>query len=106
VSLAENAAAALERLASVDDIRLVFSDITMPGAMNGVALARRVRSNYPHIAVLLTTGYAPQQELLEDKLSLLRKPYRLSALSSALRDMLDRADAANRAVRAGEIAGS
>jgi len=94
VSLAENADVALERLASEADISLVFSDIAMPGKMNGVALARRVRASYPHIAVLLTTGYAPQQDLLDDTLQILRKPYRLGALSSALRDMLDRARAA------------
>jgi PAS domain S-box-containing protein len=95
VSLADNADAALVLLATEQDIRLVFSDIVMPGAMNGVALARRVRSAYPHIAVLLTTGYAPQQELIDDTLAVLRKPYRLSTLSSMLRATLDRARAAN-----------
>ena len=94
VSVAESADAALDRLASEPDIRLVFSDVAMPGTMNGVALARRVRSTYPHIAVLLTTGYAPQQELFDDTLAVLRKPYRLAALSSALRDALDRVPAA------------
>lgn len=79
------------RLATEDGIRLVFSDIVMPGAMNGIALARRVRSAYPHVAVLLTTGYAPQQELIDDTLSVLRKPYRLATLSTALREALDRA---------------
>jgi PAS domain S-box-containing protein len=95
VSLADNADAALALLAAERDIRLVFSDIVMPGAMNGIALARRVRSTYPHVAVLLTTGYAPQQDLIDDTLAVLRKPYRLSTLSSALRDTLDRAGAAN-----------
>jgi two-component system NtrC family sensor kinase len=101
VSLARNADAALERLASEKDIRLVFSDIVMPGAMNGIALARRVRSTYPHIAVLLTTGYAPQQDLIDNTLAVLRKPYRLATLSSAVRDTLDRA----RGAHAGQIAG-
>ncbi len=95
VVLAENADTALERLAAEDDIRLVFSDIVMPGTMNGIGLARRVRSVYPHVAVLLTTGYAPQQELVDDTLSVLRKPYRLAALSTALREALDRAHAAH-----------
>jgi CheY-like chemotaxis protein len=95
VSLADNADAALVLLSTEQDIRLVFSDIVMPGAMNGVALARRVRSAYPHIAVLLTTGYAPQQELIDDTLAVLRKPYRLSTLSSTLRATLDRARAAD-----------
>ena len=95
VSLAENAEAALEQLASERDISLVFSDIVMPGTMNGVALAQHIRAAYPHVAVLLTTGYAPQQELLDDTLAILRKPYRLGALSAALRDTLER----NRALR-------
>jgi CheY-like chemotaxis protein len=68
----------------------------MPGAMNGITLARRVRSTYPHIAVLLTTGYAPQQNVMDDTLAVLRKPYRLATLSTALRDTLDRARHANR----------
>jgi PAS domain S-box-containing protein len=102
VSLAANAEAALAQLAADKDISLVFSDIVMPGAMNGVALARRVRSTYPHIAVLLTTGYAPQQELLDDTLAVLRKPYRLSALSAVLRETLDRV----RTAKAQRMAGS
>jgi PAS domain S-box-containing protein len=96
VSLAENADAALRRLASERDIQLVLSDIVMPGSMSGVALARRVRSAYPHVAVLLTTGYAPQQELIDDALAVLRKPYRLVTLSTMLRETLDRARAATR----------
>lgn len=95
VVLADNADAALDRLAEEGDIRLVFSDIVMPGTMNGIALARRVRSTYPHIAVLLTTGYAPQQDLVDETLSVLRKPYRLATLSNALRDALDRAHTAS-----------
>ncbi len=83
----------------------MFSDIVMPGTMNGIALARRVRSTYPHIAVLLTTGYAPQQDLIDDTLSVLRKPYRLATLSSALRDVLDRAKATGATARTPQIAG-
>jgi PAS domain S-box-containing protein len=96
VSLAGNAEAALERLAEEDDIALVFSDIVMPGTMNGIALARRVRSTYPHIAVLLTTGYTPQQDLNDETLAVLRKPYSLGALSALLRETLDRARAAQK----------
>jgi CheY-like chemotaxis protein len=96
VTRAENADAALKRLEAEKDISLVFSDIVMPGAMDGVALARRVRAAYPHIAVLLTTGYAPRQEQLDDTLSILRKPYRLGSLSLALRATLESARAARR----------
>ena len=99
VCLANNADIALERLAAEDDISLVFSDIVMPGTMNGIALAHRVRASYPHIAVLLTTGYAPRQDQLDDSLAVLRKPYRLTSLSAALRETLNRA----RAGRAAQI---
>lgn len=99
VSIAENADAALKRLAKEDDIELVFSDVVMPGPMNGIALARQVRSAYPHIAVLLTTGYAPQQQMLDETLAVLRKPYRLATLSTMLRDTLDRARAAQPTAR-------
>ena len=91
VTIASNADIALQRLATEADIRLMFSDIVMPGTMNGIALARRVRSAYPNVAVLLTTGFAPQQDQLDETLPVLRKPYRLSALSSALRETLNRA---------------
>jgi PAS domain S-box-containing protein len=95
VTTADNAEAALERLAAEKDISLVFSDIVMPGTMNGIALARRVRNVYPHIGVLLTTGYAPQRELADETLPVLRKPYRLGSLSSALRDTLERVRSAD-----------
>ena len=94
VSTADNADEALALLARGTDVSLMFSDIVMPGEMNGAALARRVRRVYPHVAVLLTTGYAPQPELIDGALSILRKPYRLATLSSALRETLDLARAA------------
>jgi PAS domain S-box-containing protein len=90
VQRADNPDAALELLASGENFNLLFSDIVMPGPMNGVSLARHVRERYPHIAVLLTTGYAPPEELADGVVPILRKPYRIGALSAALRDTLDR----------------
>jgi PAS domain S-box-containing protein len=96
VSRADNAAEALKLLAANGEFTIVFSDIAMPGPMNGIALAQRVRQDYPRIAVLLTTGYAAPQDLADEKFPILRKPYALGALSSALRDTLERARAAMR----------
>ncbi|HVH78913.1 MAG TPA: PAS domain S-box protein [Stellaceae bacterium] len=104
VTVADNADAALDRLASEPGIRLVFSDIMMPGAMNGVALARHIRNAHPDVAVLLTTGFTPQQELLDETLAVLRKPYRLATLSAALRGALERARTPDRAARPAEMA--
>jgi PAS domain S-box-containing protein len=89
VTQVENAAAALEVLAAGEQIDLVFSDIVMPGEINGVALARLVRTTYPHIRVLLTTGYAEAASAAENDLPILRKPYRLNSLADAVRNVLE-----------------
>ena len=55
---AGNAVEALERIEGGEPIDLVFSDIVMPGGMNGIHLAQEVSERYPAIRVLLTTGYS------------------------------------------------
>ena len=88
VDAVDNAAAALDLLAEGHDIDLVFSDVVMPGDMDGLALARRIRTEYPHIPVLLTTGYARAASQAKG-FPILRKPYRLTNLSRAIRDAIE-----------------
>jgi CheY-like chemotaxis protein len=85
----QSAAAALQLLASGEAVDLVFTDIIMPGELDGMALARRVKKEYPDIAVLLTTGYAKAANTLEANFPILRKPYQLAMLARAIRDVLD-----------------
>ena len=87
---AESATVALEFLASGEAVDLVFTDIVMPGELDGVALARRVKEEYPDTAVLLTTGYAKAADLVEVAFPILRKPYQLPTLARAIRNALDR----------------
>ena len=47
----------------------------MPGKLSGVDLASLIRTNYPHVQVLLTTGYAEDKGLAEE-IDLIYKPYR------------------------------
>jgi PAS domain S-box-containing protein len=94
VFLAESAAAALQLLASGETVDLVFTDIVMPGELDGVALARRVKEEYPDIAVLLSTGYAKAANALEAGFPILRKPYQLTVLARAIRKALDTEPAA------------
>jgi CheY-like chemotaxis protein len=86
---ARSAAAALQLLKSVEALDLVFSDIIMPGELDGVALARQVKEEYPDIAVLLTSGYAKTANTQEAGFPILRKPYQLATLARAIRDALD-----------------
>jgi two-component system, NtrC family, sensor kinase len=86
---AQSATAALQLLASGEAVDLMFTDIIMPGELDGMALARQVKKEYPDIAVLLTTGYAKATNTRDAGFSVLRKPYQISTLASAVRDALD-----------------
>jgi two-component system NtrC family sensor kinase len=78
VAHAQAAIAALRLDANVD---LVFSDILMPGGMNGLDLAREIRERFPGIPVLLTTGYsASAQDAVRQGVVVLQKPYDLESL--------------------------
>ncbi len=89
VAQAEHAPAALTALASGAPIDLVFSDIVLPRGMSGMTLAHEVRTLYPKLPVLLTTGYA---EALADAevegLTILRKPYHRQDLLGVIDSML------------------
>jgi PAS domain S-box-containing protein len=76
----------LEQGASVD---VVLTDMVMPGGITGIELADRVRSDYPDIKVILSSGYAPDGTLPRDGTPWLRKPYTLGDLAKTLRELLE-----------------
>ena len=61
VIVADNAADGLDALGRHPEIELVFTDIVMPGGMNGDALAKAARTARPDIKVLFTSGYAERR---------------------------------------------
>ncbi len=83
-----NADAALPLLAGPGRLDLLFSDVVMPGALNGLDLAREAVRLRPGMPVLLTTGYS-KDIAQADGLRLLPKPYRIEDLIRALDSMLD-----------------
>jgi two-component system, NtrC family, sensor kinase len=84
---AASAQAGLELIESEDGIDVVFSDILMPGGMNGLELADAIRRRFPEITVLLTTGYSSSaQDAVRQGFAVLQKPYDLAALQRALRE--------------------
>jgi CheY-like chemotaxis protein len=88
----ERVASAREALAKLAaggrDVDLVFSDVVMPGGMNGVDLARELMRLRPELPVLLTSGYSDAVRELDpgEGLPLIEKPYRLETLQGALRE--------------------
>jgi two-component system, response regulator PdtaR len=74
-------------------IDLVFSDVNMPGPMDGFALAAWLQQNHPHIKVILTTGAHATMERAGEIVKrgeVLAKPYRYEALLGRIREMLAR----------------
>jgi PAS domain S-box-containing protein len=90
---ADNADAALEVLEGIDAIDLLFSDLIMPGGMNGVMLAREVKRRRPRMRVLLTTGYAESSIERVDargaEFELIQKPYKRTELATKVRLVID-----------------
>ena len=78
-----DAGAALEAIES-NGIDLVFSDIVMPGKMDGVGLARTIRDRHPAMPILLVTGYSTSAQEATSQFPILRKPYQLHELSREL----------------------
>lgn len=93
VTDAEDAESALAILRSRSDVDLLFTDVIMPGGMNGSQLAEAARGIYPDLKVLFTSGYTEnaivQNGHLESRTHLLSKPYRRHELATKLREVLD-----------------
>jgi len=90
---AENAKQALERLDRSDAVDLVFSDVVLPGGMDGIELAREVMRRHATSKVLLTSGFPCRQltdaEGLGSGVRLLSKPYRKEELIRLVREVLE-----------------
>ncbi|HEY3813115.1 MAG TPA: ATP-binding protein [Caulobacteraceae bacterium] len=82
---AATAAAALEALEKDKSLELVFSDMVMPGPMNGLDLAREIGRRRPDLPVVLTTGFSDAAAAATaEGMRLLVKPYRIEALAAEL----------------------
>jgi PAS domain S-box-containing protein len=93
----ESAAAALVRLSASELPDAIFTDVVLPGDMDGLALARTVKQRWPDLPSVLTTGYAKIFES-EPEFPVLRKPYQITALARVIRDAIDAAKLARKAI--------
>ena len=90
---APNAGAALEILDRQPDVRLLLTDIGLPGPMNGRQLSDEARQRRPGLKVVLTTGYTGDSVIhagrLERGVSLMLKPFSFAELAKKVREALD-----------------
>ncbi|HLH93500.1 MAG TPA: response regulator [Xanthobacteraceae bacterium] len=91
---AADAAAALEIIKRPGDIQLLLTDLGLPGALDGRALAHRARAIRGRLKVLIMTAYAGKALMHEGRLEagieLLSKPFTFAALAARVREVLDR----------------
>ena len=86
---AEHAAQAIEILAChASRVHALFSDVNMPGEMDGVMLAHHVRLYWPWISIIVTSGrpLSPAHKL-PDAARFIQKPYRLTEVAHHIREM-------------------
>jgi two-component system, response regulator PdtaR len=87
---AANANEALEVFASGVIVNAVFTDVQMPGAMDGLTLVRWVYEHHPHVQVLVASGKsdaAVSSGLIADD-AFFAKPYRLEAVGARIRSLV------------------
>ncbi|CAM2152022.1 two-component system, cell cycle sensor histidine kinase and response regulator CckA [Pararobbsia alpina] len=89
VVTAASATDALRLLEMKSDIDILFTDVVMPEGMNGIQLARIVRTRWPHIKPILASGYAlrvlEDRHGMLDEFAFINKPYRLSDIAKLIR---------------------
>ncbi|MDB5692697.1 MAG: hypothetical protein JWO81_1760 [Alphaproteobacteria bacterium] len=81
---AEEGLSVLERN---EDVGLLFTDLNMPGALDGLQLAERVRQTRPDIALVATSGCMVPGDALPSGSRFIPKPYTAYALMTAIRDL-------------------
>lgn len=93
VSAASDATEAMAVLNQPEEVDLLFTDVVLPGSLNGPALARLATELWPGLKVLFTSGYTENAIVhhgrLDQGVQLLSKPYRRHELARKLREVLD-----------------
>jgi two-component system, response regulator PdtaR len=86
---ASNAAEAIELLEKTPSIRLVFTDIDMPGSMDGLALAAAVANRWPPVEIIVTSGHRIVDIVdLPDGSMFFSKPYRAGDIIRSMHELL------------------
>jgi two-component system, response regulator PdtaR len=88
---ADVAMAVLE--ARSDEVQVLFTDVHMPGSMDGMELAEQVHARWPHVRLLISSGYArPQPDEIPDAGRFVPKPYRAATIIRQIHELVHLAD--------------
>ena len=94
VRVADSALPAIEILSGEEKVDLLFSDVVMPGTMDGLDLAYQAQQLRSGLKVLLTSGFVGAEgvdrRMAESPFCLLSKPYSLKEVSLVIRTVLDK----------------
>ncbi|AZC30384.1 response regulator [Pseudomonas chlororaphis] len=75
-----------------EQVRLLLTDINMPGTLNGAGLANRVRECWPGLPVLVMSGYeTPQSSGIRYPVAFIRKPWTIGQILDSVDEALNRA---------------
>lgn len=87
---ASNAPEAIKILTEHQEIRLVFTDVDMPGGMDGIRLAAYIRDRWPPLKIIVTSGYRTvAADDIPAESRFFSKPYDTDSIVSSMREMLD-----------------
>ena len=78
---------AIEILKSRSNIRFLFTDIDMPGSLNGLKLAALVRAKWPPVSIIITSGMG-MPDVLPEQAIFVRKPYRTAEVLDAIATLM------------------
>ncbi len=85
---AADADEAIAILEARSDIRILFTDIRMPGSMDGLKLARAVRDRWPPVKIIITSGHCSEHEVDTTLESVFfAKPYDIGKVGAVLRQL-------------------
>ena len=86
---AGNACEALRILEATPEVRVVFSDVEMPGSLDGLGLAHHIRQRWPGIGIVLTSGHRIRAETIPREGRFLAKPYDGQALVRHIEEIVN-----------------
>ena len=86
---ASNADEALRILEATPAVRVVFSDVEMPGSLDGLGLARNICRHWPSIGIVLTSGHRVRAEMMPCEGRFLPKPYDGQALVRQIEEIVN-----------------